>query len=146
MKKFLLGLFGFCCSAAFAAGSTTPKGWLDDFNSAQKMSRELNRPLLLLVTGSDWCPYCVKLKKSALDKDDFKAYAKDNLILGYADFPRRAQLPPELVAQNRELAEKFGVSGFPTTIIFAPDGRELGRIIGATPDYLERVKKIAGGK
>ena len=146
MKRFLLGLLGFCCVATLAAGSgsTTPDGWYDDFTAAQVKAKELKRPILLLVTGSDWCPFCQKLKKEALDTKEFKAFAEKNLVLVYADVPRYAELPRELVKQNRKLASKFGVRGYPTTIILSPKGEELGRIGGFARAYVDRVKKIVG--
>lgn len=145
MKKFLLALLGICCGASlFAAphGSSTPKGWYDDFAAAQAEAKKTNRPILLLLTGSDWCPWCVRLKKNALDKDDFKAFAKQKLILVYADFPNNIKLPEELAAQNERLAKKYGVRGFPTTLILSPDGNVLGKIGGYAKDYLDRVGKI----
>lgn len=144
MKKLLLALLGICCGASLfaAAGSTTPEGWTDDFAAARKESKKTGRPILLLLTGSDWCPYCVKLKQNALDKKDFKSFARKRLILVYVDFPRGAKLPDELRIRNRELAQKYGVRGFPTTIILSPDGKELGRIGGYAPDYLKRVRKF----
>ena len=148
MKRFLLGLLGVCCAAALFAGSgsTTPDKWYDDFTVAQNKAKELQRPILLLLTGSDWCPFCQKLKKEVLDTKEFKAYAEKNLVLVYADVPRYAELPRELVKQNRKLAGKFGVRGYPTTIILSPKGEELGRIGGFAKAYLDRVKKIVGKK
>lgn len=146
MKKFLLGLLGVCFGTALFAGSTTPDGWYDDFKAAQKKAQELKRPILLLVTGSDWCPFCQKLKKEALDQADFKTYAKANLVLVYADKPRYSELPKKLEKQNRDLTRKFGVRGYPTTIILSPDGRELGRIGGFANAYLDRVKQVVNKK
>ncbi len=148
MKRFLLAVAVICCGATLSAatGATTPKGWLDHFGTARQQSKQSNRPILLLVTGSDWCPYCVKLKKNVLDKPEFKKFAKDNLILVFADSPSKTELPSSLVKQNNELAKRFEVRGYPTTIIIAPDGSVLGRIGGYTTDYLERVKKAIGKK
>lgn len=144
MKKLLLSLFGACCGASLfaAVGSTTPQGWYDDFAEAQKASEKSGRPILALFTGSDWCPYCVKLKKNVLDTPEFKEFAKDNVILFFADFPEEAKLPGGLRIQNEKLAKNYGIDGFPTTVIFAPNGNELGRIGGYAPDYLKRVSKF----
>ena len=144
MKRLLLAVAVICCGATIfaATGATTPKGWMDHFGTARQKSKQLNRPILLLVTGSDWCPYCVKLKKNVLDKPEFRKFAKDSLILVYADSPSKTSLPSSLEKQNRELAKRFGVRGYPTTIIIAPDGKELGRIGGYASNYLERIKKI----
>ena len=144
MKKLWLALLGICCGATLfgAVGSTTPDGWYDDFDTARKEAVKTGRPILLLLTGSDWCPYCVKLKKNALDKRDFKSFAGKRLVLVFADFPGRTKLPDGLRLQNEELSKKYGVRGFPTTIILSPDGKELGRIVGYAPDYLKRIRKL----
>lgn len=167
MKKLLLALLGIgCCASIFAVppppppphhprpvppppppppvvihrtGVTTPDGWYDDFAAAQREAIRTNRPILLLLTGSDWCPHCVRLKRDVLNTHEFKRYAMARLILVYADFPNQARLPRGLRKQNDGLAKKFGVRGFPTTIILSPHGRELGRIGGNAPGYLKRV-------
>lgn len=163
MKKFLLALFGFGCAASlFAApphhnphrvpppphvahrtGATTPDGWYDNFAAAQREAVRTNRPILLLLTGSDWCPHCVRLKQNVLNSHEFKRFARERLILVYADFPSNIRLPHGLRQQNEELSKKFGVRGFPTTIILSPHGRELGRISGNAPDYLRKVRHYA---
>jgi len=144
MKKLLLALFGICCGASLfaATGSTTPQGWYDDFAAAQDASAKTGRPILALFTGSDWCPYCVKLKKNFLDKAAFKTFAAGNVVLFFADFPRRAKLPEKLKKQNSELAKKYGIEGFPTTVVISPKGKEMGRVVGCPKYYLDGVTTI----
>jgi len=144
MKKLLLAIFGICCCASLfaATGVTTPDGWTDDFAAAREESKKTGRPILILFTGSDWCPYCVKLKQHALDKKDFKSYADKRLILVYADFPNHVKLPDDLKERNMKLAKQYGVRGFPTTIIIGPDGGELGRLSGYSHEYLKRVRRF----
>ena len=144
MKKLLLALFGICCGASLfaATGSTTPQGWYDDFAAAQKEAKKTDRPILVLFTGSDWCPYCVKLKKNVLDTAAFRTFAKDGVVLFYADFPRGTKLPEKLKTQNAELAKKYGIRGLPTTVIVSPKGKEMGRVEGCPSYYLDGVTTI----
>ena len=62
-----------------------------------------------------------------LEKPEFKAYAKDNLALFVADFPRQTQLPEKLTKQNEALAERYSVQGFPTVLLLDAEGTVLGR-------------------
>jgi len=100
--------------------------WMTDFPAAQEQSKKLNRPMLIDFSGSDWCGWCVKLDKEVFSQDVFKEYAKDNLVLFMADFPRRTQLPEGIAQQNEMLAEKYKIRGFPTVILLDPDGKVIG--------------------
>lgn len=144
MKKLLLTLLGICCGASLfaAVGGTTPKGWYDDFAEAQKESQKTGRPILALFTGSDWCPHCVKLRNKFLNTPEFKAFAKDKVILFFADFPGKTKLPDGLRIQNEKLAKQYGIRGFPTTVIISPKGKEMGRIVGCADYYMDGVKGI----
>ena len=148
MKKIAAFFLILCCCAPLfgaAHGKTTPSGWYDNFEAARAKAEKENKPLLLLFTGSDWCGYCIKLRKGALDKHDFKDYAKKNLVLVFIDSPRKTRLPAKLVVQNRELKSRYGSRGVPHTVLISADGKVLGRITGCPKDpgsYLERVRKI----
>lgn len=104
--------------------------WLTDFAAAQELAKASNKKILVQFTGSDWCPPCMQLKRDVLDQATFKEYAEANLVLMIADFPRRIEQPAELRAANRALAEKFGVSGFPTMIVIKPDGTVVDQVVG----------------
>ena len=148
MKKIIALLLALCCGTTlFAArGKTTPNGWFDDYAAAREKARRENKPMLLLFTGSDWCGFCIKLRREALDKSDFKGFARKQLVLVFIDSPRRTKLPAELVEQNRELKRKFGAGGgVPETLIVSPDEKVIGRIGGCPrnpKDYLKKLKRI----
>ncbi len=150
MKKLLPVMLTLCCGALlFSApmGESTPEGWYDNFAVARQKSKELNRPLLLLVTGSDWCPWCVRLKKDVLNKSEFKKFAAEKLVAVYVDLPRKIRLPSQLTRQNRELAKTYNPSGgVPVTVLLSPDGKELGRIEGYSKAYVEKIENIISGK
>ena len=37
--------------------------WYDDVSKAIPVSIQENKPLLLFFTGSDWCGWCIRLKR-----------------------------------------------------------------------------------
>jgi len=127
---------------AAAAESTL---WLTNYEQALKVATEKNRPVLVDFTGSDWCGWCIKLDKEVFSKDAFKAYARDNLVLLKLDFPRRKMLPKEKSARNQELAEIFGIRGFPTIVLLGADGKEKARTgyqRGGAEAYVEHLKGL----
>ena len=92
--------------------------WHTSFDEASALSRKEGKPIFAFFTGSDWCGWCTRLKANVFSKDDFKKWANESVILLELDFPRRTQLPPKVMQQNRELAQLFKVKGYPTVWIF----------------------------
>jgi thioredoxin-related protein len=104
--------------------------WLDNYNKAVEMAKTDNKNILLDFTGSDWCPWCIRMDKEVLDTPEFKAYADKNLVLMLVDFPQGKQLSQQVQDQNGDLQKKFGADGFPTFILIDKDGKVLGQQVG----------------
>ncbi|TVP82203.1 MAG: thioredoxin family protein [Puniceicoccaceae bacterium] len=103
-------------------------GWLTDYELAKKQAALHNRPILILFTGSDWCPPCIAFERGIAADPRFRNFASANLILLKADFPRTYTLPPTIKAQNEALAREFGVRGFPTILAVNSSGKHLGTL------------------
>ena len=93
-------------------------GWLINFEEAAKLSIKSGKPILANFTGSDWCGWCIRLKKEVFVTPTFKKWAEENVILLELDYPRRQQQTDEIKKQNRELQQFFQVRGYPTLHIF----------------------------
>jgi len=121
------------------------KGWLDNFETAQKEAEAFNQPILAFFTGSDWCGWCKKLRSEALDAKAFKTFAADNLILFEADFPRGKKLSEKVKKQNSALAAKYEVRGYPTVFLLDAEGKQLGRtgyMQGGSEAYVKHLKEL----
>ena len=94
------------------------KGWEVDLNKAIAMSKKTGKPILANFTGTDWCGWCIRLRREVFDKPEFTAWAAENVILLEVDFPRRTKLPEAIAKQNRELQQIFRVQGYPTLWVF----------------------------
>ena len=117
--------------------------WKTDFSAAQKQAAAENKHILLSFSGSDWCPPCMALDREVFSAPEFVAYAKTNLILVQADFPRNTPLSAEQGAANQTLAERFGVETFPSVFILTPQGRPVARTgyrPGGSDAYIEKIK------
>ena len=119
-----------------------PENWFTDYDIAAKRAAREKLPMLVLFTGSDWCPGCIALGQRTLTTPEFKEFAKKNLITVYLDSPRN---PPLTAAQRSKLAaaaEKLQPGPYvPTTVIVSPDGKVLARIVGyrSVSDYISAI-------
>jgi protein disulfide-isomerase len=107
--------------------------WLTDYNAALAQAKSSHKNVLLDFTGSDWCPWCIKMDKDVLNTTQFKDFADKNLVLTLVDFPQTKQLPQKEQDQNSQLQSQYAVQGFPTFILVDKDGKVLGQQVG----YLE---------
>jgi protein disulfide-isomerase len=88
--------------------------WLTDFQKAQAEAKAGHKLILLEFTGSDWCIWCIRLEAEVFSQPEFADFAKKNLVLVRADFPRAKPLSAEVRKQNQELAQRYEIGGFPT--------------------------------
>ena len=140
MKKLTMFIFVLCIGlSVFASG----KEWMTDMNAAMKLSAKTGKPILVDFSGSDWCGWCVKLDREVFSKTAFKAFAKKNLILVLLDFPRRKAMSAKLKKQNRALAAKYKIRGYPTVLLLDSKGNIIVRTgyrSGGAPKYIEFLK------
>lgn len=119
--------------------------WLTSHPVAVKLAKETNRLILANFTGSDWCPWCVKLQKEIFSTPAFRAWAAENVVLLEIDFPN-AEQAPQLKTQNAALKQQYGVSGFPSVLVIDGAGKSLGKtgyLKETTPDgWIENLGRI----
>jgi len=102
--------------------------WITDAQQALAKAKAEQKLVLLNFTGSDWCPWCIRLEREVFSKPEFTAYAKTNLVLVLVDFPRGKQLGKDQQQANKALAEKYGIDGLPTIVVLDSTGKQLGRL------------------
>ena len=130
LRLCLTTLLAYCC-ALMAAQSA--EQWQTGYSAALEQAGKENKMVLLDFTGSDWCGWCIKLKKDTFSKPEFQKFAEGSLVIVELDFPRKKEQSAELKKQNQELAEKFGIEGFPTLVLLDPQGKEAARNVGYLP-------------
>ncbi len=125
-------IFAAVLMSGFRARAGEPQ-WLDDYGKAMQQAQTENKDVLLDFTGSDWCPWCMKMDKEVLDTPEFQHYAGKHLVLMLVDFPQSKQLPQKVQDQNNDLQKKYSAEGFPTFILIDKDGKVLGQQVGYLP-------------
>lgn len=112
--------------AAVATAPAFGLEWMTDFAAAKAKAKAEKKAVLMDFTGSDWCGWCIRLRKEVLDKPEFEAYAKDKFVFLEVDCPRNKKQAPKLAAQNNKLCNQYHVSGFPTLLVVSAKGEVLG--------------------
>jgi thioredoxin-related protein len=152
IRAAVLALIGIMVLSGAVVSRAVETNWKTNFAQAQSLAAEQKHYLLLDFTGSDWCPWCVKMDKEVFAHRAFMDFAAKNLVLVKLDFPRSKPQPAAEKAQNQELAQKFRIEGYPTYVLLDPNGNEVRRQVG----YLEggpsgfirwtRLQGTSGGK
>jgi uncharacterized protein YyaL (SSP411 family) len=107
--------------------------WLTDLPKAQAQAKTENKIVLMDFTGSDWCPWCIKLDNETYSQPAFADYANKNLVLVVVDFPAHKEQSDTLKQANAALAKKYDVEGYPTQIAIKPDGTIVWQHVGYLP-------------
>ena len=135
-------------SLAFSATLQAEPSWQTDFKKAQEQAKADKKLLLVDFTGSDWCGWCIRLKREVFSKPEFQAYANKNLVLLEIDFPRTKAQTDSVKKQNESLAGQYRIQGFPTIIVLNGEGRkvgELGYMEGGPSAFIAELEKLRKG-
>jgi thiol-disulfide isomerase/thioredoxin len=90
-----------------------------DVDAAFAAARADDKPLFL-YWGAAWCPPCNQVKATIFNRQDFIERAR-GFVPVYVDGDSPSA---------QRIGTRFAVSGYPTMILFTPDGREITRLPG----------------
>jgi thiol-disulfide isomerase/thioredoxin len=94
--------------------------WFDgDVDAAFAAAKAVNKPVFL-YWGAEWCPPCAQIKSTIFSKREFQERSR-LFVPVYLD----GDTP-----STQKHGERFGVVGYPTMILFKPDGTEITRLPG----------------
>ncbi len=138
----LRALFVLCLSALSL--SAAEPVWLTDLDEGIKVAKAEKKAILVDFTGSDWCGWCIRLKKEVFDQKEFADVTKD-FVLVELDYPQKKKQTPEVKAKNKVWAEKFAIEGFPTIMLLSADGQpfaQTGYLAGGPAKYLPHLAEL----
>jgi thiol:disulfide interchange protein len=141
------------CSKEEAAATVNPpaatsehRAWMTNWEEAKAKAKAENKPILINLTGSDWCGWCIKIEKEVFSSKEFQEFAAANVILMEADFPKKKELPAELKAQNDALKKQYLNGGYPTVYLLDAEGNKLsediGELEGGTAAYIKTISDL----
>ncbi len=110
--------------------------WRGDWQKALPEAAKNKQPVLIDFY-TDWCPPCKKLAaETFVDPVMLDYFKKENYVL--------LKVNPE---KDRVAEAKFKVYGYPTLVVFKPDGSELDRMLGflSTKDLILKLNDLKKG-
>jgi protein disulfide-isomerase len=140
LPVLLMMLFAGCSKS----GTSDNLNWKTDLNDALAVAKKENKVVLVNFTGSDWCVWCKRLSNEVFSKSEFEDFAEKNLVLVKIDFPRNIQQSNATKYYNQQLADMYGVEGFPTVILLDKNGRGLlktGYVQGGVDNYIQQLRQ-----
>jgi len=108
-------------SAAPAAHDDAIAWRRDDVDAAFAEAKAAKKPVFL-YWGAAWCPPCNQMKATLFNKREFVERTQ-YFVPVYVDGDTPAA---------QKLGTRFSVSGYPTMVLFTPDGTEITRLPGET--------------
>ncbi|HZK81420.1 MAG TPA: thioredoxin family protein [Humisphaera sp.] len=100
-------------------------GWIEDYHAAQAVAQQQKRFIFICFTAMDSSDFSKKIFADIFDTPEFKDYARKHLVTVKIDFPTATTQPTALVTQNKMLAEKYAIRGFPWCICLNPQGQKI---------------------
>lgn len=137
MKKFsilfLTALFSLSALELKAQNTPTSRSsatfidWCESYSDSTRKAKETSKPILLLFTGTTWCPACMRLEKMVLSKPEFVQGLGDKLLFYKAEFP---QPTPQGIENSPDkfLMDRYNITQFPTMVVVDSNGKQLFRV------------------
>ena len=125
----VLGVLSLAAGACTQNAETADAHYADDISwfegsieEAFAEAKQQQRPVFL-YWGAEWCPPCHYLKDKVFKRPEFIAKSREFVTVYLDGDTERAQI----------LGEDLGVAGYPTVILFSPDGEEVMRMASSIP-------------
>jgi len=119
--------------------------WLTNLSKAQTQAETQKKSVLIVFTGSDWCPSCIEMDRQVFASPQFIDYARRALVLVKVDFPQKNTQSAGLQKANEALKTQFNVGELPTLVLLDDSGatayEESGYYGGGPAEVLPKLQR-----
>lgn len=118
--------------------------WLTDIRVARAILSQQPKRILFMYFG-DGTEFCQKFEKEILNTEEFTSWPYHNVVLLKLDYTKGVKRPKALDDQNRELANLYGVRGYPFVVLVNPKGQKIGEahyMKGGPKPFIEELKRV----
>lgn len=98
--------------------------WLRSYSEAVALSQSTSKPILILFTGTGWCPACMKLERQVLNQTEFAQAVGQKFVFLKAEFPDYSE-GAVMASPYKPLVDRYGIEAFPTMVIVNANGQQF---------------------
>lgn len=103
-----------------SAASAAENSWRGVDLGMQEASKA--RKYILADVYTDWCGWCKRLDRDTFSDPELMHFLSEKFVLVKAN--------AEDGGAGQKLKNDYGVEGYPCALVFDPDGKLIGRIVG----------------
>jgi thiol:disulfide interchange protein len=108
-------------AADSASADPQPLVWSRDLKASLAQAKKDNK-FVLADIYTEWCGYCKLLDRNTFSNPSMVSYLQSQFLV--------VKLNAEDNKEGTKVANERDVSGYPTALVFNPDGKMVGRIVG----------------
>lgn len=98
-----------------------------DYETAKTEAKKKNKDILIVLTGSEWCKPCVKMKKNVFENQEFISYANEHFVIFEVNLGRHWDMDSKLYKDYAFFKEKYQSNALPTLIVL--DSNEVRKAV-----------------
>jgi thioredoxin-related protein len=118
--------------------------WLTDIRTAKAIVGQQPKRMIFMYF-TDGTEYCQKFEKEILQTEEFTGWPYYHLVLVKLDYDKSVKRPKLLDQQNEELANLFGVRGYPFVVMINSKGQKVGDAKyqrGGPKPFVDELKRL----
>lgn len=110
-----------------------------EWKNATVRAKELDRNILIVLTATEWCRPCIKMKRNVFENEEFINYSNDNLIIYQVELPKGESADTKgvhIIMNSEEYIEydklktKYQAFRLPSLVLTDPNGEKIKLIEG----------------
>lgn len=107
------------------------------FDAATFAKAKAERRFVLLDGAAEWCHWCHVMEAETYHDPVVRQLLADRFVAAKVDIDARP-----------DIADRYADYGWPATVIFSPDGEEIGKYRGylSPTDFIEILRAVVGGE
>ncbi|WP_397446763.1 thioredoxin family protein [Polaribacter sp. R77954] len=102
-----------------------------DWSKTKVIAKKENKPILIILTGSEWFAPCKKMDERVIENTVFKEYASKHLVLFMVDLPKGVlDLDSKVSKDFNHFEKKYKTNAMPALVLVDKNGIKIKNLKG----------------